>query len=141
MSWNRFYLLLRCLRFDDKDTRDARISVDKLATIRDLFDEIVASFKKYYSASQFVTIDEKLEAFRGRCGFRQYALTDVKMFYTFNLEVYGGKQPEGPYSQDNSSLALVLRLSDIIHNTGRNITCDNFFTSLPLMIKWSKSIG
>lgn len=120
--------------------------LDKLAPIRDLFDEIVASFKKYYSPSQFVTIDEKLEAFRGRCSFRQYipskpnkygikiyALTDAKHFYTLKMEVYVGKQPDGPYSVDNSSKALVLRLSDIIRNSGRNITCDNFFTSIPLI--------
>lgn len=74
MGWNRFYLLLHCLRFDDKDTRDARASEDKLAPIRDLFDDIVTSFKKYYGPSQFVNIDEKLEAFCGRCNFRQYGI-------------------------------------------------------------------
>ncbi|CAG4982596.1 unnamed protein product [Parnassius apollo] len=42
MSWNRFYLLLRCLRFDDKDTRVVGASVDKLAPIRELFEEIIA---------------------------------------------------------------------------------------------------
>ncbi|XP_055838818.1 piggyBac transposable element-derived protein 4-like [Episyrphus balteatus] len=148
MSWNRFYLLLRCLRFDEKSTRPVRSSVDKLAPIRDLFEEIIASFKKYFSPSQFVTIDEKLEAFRGRCNFRQYipskpnrygikiyALTDAKMFYTSDMEVYLGKQPEGPYFVDNSAMALVLRLSNVIHNSGRNITIDNFFTSLPLIDK------
>lgn len=148
MNWTRFYFLLRCLRFDNKDSRSARILLDKLAPIRDLFDTITASFTKFYSPSQFVTIDEKLEAFRGRCNFRQYipskpnkygikiyALTDAKMFYTLKMEVYTGKQPEGPYSVDNSSMAVVLRLCDVIHNTGRNITCDNFFTSIPLIDK------
>lgn len=72
MSWSRFYLLLRCLRFDDKETRTLRALVDKLAPIRDLFEDIVSSFKKYFNYSEFVTIDEKLEAFRGRCSFRQY---------------------------------------------------------------------
>ncbi|KAK2577559.1 hypothetical protein KPH14_012252 [Odynerus spinipes] len=36
MSWNRFYLLMRCLRFDEKDTRAERTAVDKLAPIREL---------------------------------------------------------------------------------------------------------
>ncbi|CAG5058693.1 unnamed protein product [Parnassius apollo] len=49
MSWNRFCLLLRCLRFDDKDTRVVRASVDKLALIRELFEEIIAVFKVYYN--------------------------------------------------------------------------------------------
>lgn len=146
MSWNRFYLLLRCLRFDDKETRTQRASVDKLAPIRDLFENIVSSFKKYFSPSEFVTIDEKLEAFRGRCNFRQYipskpnkygikiyALTDAKMFYTFSLEVYVGQQYEGPYKVDTGSVALVKRLCSLIDRSGRNITCDNFFTSIPLV--------
>ncbi|GBP45216.1 PiggyBac transposable element-derived protein 4 [Eumeta japonica] len=139
---------MRCLRFDSKDTREERIKLDKLAPIRELFDIVVGTFKKYYSVSQYVTIDEKLEAFRGRCNFRQYipskpnkyvikiyALTDAKMFYTHTMEVYVGKQPNGPNQVDNSGLALVLRLSENIYNTGRNITCDNFFTSIPLIDK------
>lgn len=134
MSWNRFYLLMRCLRFDDKVTRAERAAVDKLTPIRKLFEEIVATFQKYYSVSQFVTIDEKLEAFRGHCSFRQYipskpnkydikiyALTDAKMFYTSKIEVYLGKQPSGPYAVDNSSMELVVRLSESINNTGWNI--------------------
>ncbi|KAK2574811.1 hypothetical protein KPH14_012935, partial [Odynerus spinipes] len=64
MGWNRFYLLMRCLRFDEKDTRAKRTAVDKLAPIRELFEEVVAMFTKYYSLSEYVTVDEKLEAFR-----------------------------------------------------------------------------
>ncbi|GBP72049.1 PiggyBac transposable element-derived protein 4 [Eumeta japonica] len=148
MGLSRFFLLMRCLRFDSKDTREEIIKLDKLAPIRELFDIVVGTFKKYYSVSQYVTIDEKLEAFRGRCNFRQYipskpnkygikiyALTDAKMFYTHTMEVYVGKQPDGPNQVDNSALALVLRLSENIYNTGRNITCDNFFTSIPLIDK------
>ncbi|GBP79127.1 PiggyBac transposable element-derived protein 4 [Eumeta japonica] len=60
---------------------------------------------------------------------------DAKMFYTHTMEVYVGKQPDGPNQVDNSALALVLRLSENIYNTGRNITCDNFFTSIPLINK------
>lgn len=54
-----------------------------------------------------------LEAFRGRCSFKQYipskpnrygikifALSDARTFYTIytfytNMEIYAGKQPEG----------------------------------------------
>lgn len=49
------------------------------------------------------------------------------------MEIYVGKQPEDHYSVDDSSMTLVLRLSDIIRNTDRNITCDNFFTSISLV--------
>lgn len=34
MCWNRFYLLMRYLRFDEKDIQTKRAAVDKLAPIR-----------------------------------------------------------------------------------------------------------
>lgn len=37
MSEKRFRFLIRCLRFDNRDTREARRQVDKLAAIRELF--------------------------------------------------------------------------------------------------------
>ncbi|GBP17464.1 PiggyBac transposable element-derived protein 4 [Eumeta japonica] len=94
----------------------------------------------------YVTVDEKLEAFRGRCSFRQYipnkpnpygikvqALCDAKMFYAFNMEIYPGKQPnEGPYNLDNSGLAVVQRLYEPIFNTARNVATDNWYSSIPL---------
>ncbi|CAK1595179.1 unnamed protein product [Parnassius mnemosyne] len=51
------------------------------------------------------------------------------------MEVYIGRQPNGPYQFDNSAMAWVLRLSKSIYNSGRNITCNNFFTSIPLLNK------
>lgn len=146
MSIKRFLFLLRCLRFDRKETREARKSVDKLAPIRELFDLFVNKCKTGYSLSEYVTIDEKLEGFRGKCSFRQYipskpnrygikifALSDAKTFYTSNLEVYVGLQPDGPYKESNSPDAVVVRLCDVIKNSGRNLTLDNWFTSVPLV--------
>lgn len=145
MSCQRFRILLRHLRFDDLKTRKDRISVDRLSPIRDLFEEFVENCRRNYCMSNFVTIDEKLEGFRGRCCFRQYipskpkkygikiyALCDAKMYYTANLEVYVGKQPEGPFSTNNSALSVVERLCEPIQGTGRNLTTDNWFTSLEL---------
>lgn len=103
MSKFRFQFLLQHLRFDDMDTRTERRNVDRLAPIRDMFNLFVEKCQSAYTPFQNVTIDEKLEAFRGRCGFRVYiprkpnkyglkvfALVDSKTFYTSNLEVYVG---------------------------------------------------
>jgi len=70
----------------------------------------------------YLTVDEQLLAFRGRCSFKQYipskpakyglkmfALVDAKTAYTFNLEAYVGTQPEGPYKCKNSGEDIVLR--------------------------------
>ena len=93
-----------------------------------------------------LTIDEMLESFRGRCSFRQYlpskaakygikmfALVDSETYFTNNLKVYVGTQPEGLRRVDNDPASIVLRLTEHIHGTGRNITCDNWFTSYNLV--------
>lgn len=151
MSMNRFKFLLKYIRFDDKDTRAERLKTDKLSPIRELFEIFNENCKKSYCPSEYLTIDEKLEAFRGRCSFKQYipskpskygikifAMVDAKMFYTKAMEVYVGQQPEGPYCVSNSSEAIVKRLSSPIHGTGRNITIDNWFTSFNLVFSMLK---
>lgn len=145
MSKQRFRFLLRVLRFDNIHTREERNSVDKLAPIRQIFESFVNNCKTHYKNTEYVTIDEMLESFRGSCRFRQYmpskpakygiklfSLVDAVTFYTKNLEVYVGKQPEGPYFQDTSTNALVKRMIEPISGTGRNVTMDNWFTSIPL---------
>lgn len=146
MSKFRFSFLLQHLRFDDMDTRKERHKVDKLAPIRSIFDLFVEKCKSAYTPFENVTIDEKLEAFRGRCGFRVYipskpnkyglkvyALVDSKTYYACNLEVYVGSQPPGPYVQETSASAVVERLVEPLRNSKRNLTCDNWFTSIPLV--------
>lgn len=146
MSLKRFKFLMRCMRFDDLDTREIRKANDKLAAVREMFTIFVSNCQKCYSLGRDVTVDEKLEGFRGRCSFRQYipskpnkyglkiyALVDAKMFYTYNLDIYAGKQPEGPFDVSNKPKDVVARLAEPIFQTGRNITCDNWFSSIELL--------
>lgn len=101
--------------------------------------------QKHYTLGEYVTIDEKLEPFRGRCGFRQYmtkkpakyglkifALVDARTFYTSNMEVYVGCQPEGPYKVSNSAGDIVKRFMKPLYKSGRNLTTDNWYTSYGL---------
>ena len=145
MSLRRFKFLVRCLRFDDRTTRNERKSIDKIAAIRQLFDAFVSNCKNSYSVGRCVTIDEKLESFRGRCSFKQYipskpakygvkiyALCDAAVFYTYNLEIYPGRQPEGQYQLSNKPADVVKRLAQPIYGTGRNITADNWFSDVQL---------
>ena len=146
MSLQRFRFLLRCLRFDDIRTRSIRKKTDKLAPIRDIFQGFVNKCSEFYQVSEQCTIDEMLEKFRGKCSFRQYiptkpgkygikiySLADAQNFYTLNMEIYCGKKPENsPYQTENSASSLVQRLIVPISNSGRNVTCDNVFTSISL---------
>lgn len=61
-----------------------------------------------------------------------FALVDAKMMYTWNIEVYCAKQPVGPYNISNSPSDVVMRLMNPILGSGRNLTTDNWYTSIPL---------
>lgn len=146
MSLRRFKTLLRCLRFDNRSTRPERKQYDRLFPIRNILDVFVRNCQNCYCVGENVTIDEMLPGFRGRCPFRQYipskptkygikcfALVDAKMMYTYNLEVYAGKQPEGPFQVSNKPCDVVKRIAEPLFGSGRNITADNWFTDFELL--------
>lgn len=108
-------MILRALRFDDLNTHEQRKTDDKLSPVREMFEEFVTRSQNYYTLDHFETIDEMLESFRGRCSFRVFipnkpakygikiiAMVDSISYYTYNMEIYAGKQPEGPLKVDNS---------------------------------------
>lgn len=145
MSCKRFLFILRSLRFDSRTTREARQSLDKLAAIRDFCSLMNENFQKCYSLSENVTIDEQLPGFRGRfCGvvympskptkygIKHFALVDSATYYLHKFEVYVGVQPDGPFKLPSNTESLVKRLVETISGTGRNVTMDNWFTSVPL---------
>jgi hypothetical protein len=134
MNYKRIRFLVRCLRFDDIEDREQRRTTDKLAPIRDLFKIVVANFQNAYTSSEYLTVDEQLLAFRGRCSFKQYskptkygikmfAFVDAKTAYTLNLETYVGTEPDGPYKNNNSGQDVVLRLVEPV--AGKNIFSSN----------------
>jgi len=145
MSYKRFLFLCRCLRFDDRETRAERRAIDKLAPIRTTFDLFLKNINQNYNLSEYTTIDEMLHPFRGRCqwiqyipskpakyGIKMFALCDAKTFYTSKIEIYVGKQPTGPYEVSNSPIDIVKRLVTPIENSKRNLTTNNWYTSIPL---------
>ncbi|XP_045482051.1 uncharacterized protein LOC123686113 [Harmonia axyridis] len=146
MSMKRFKFLIRSLRFDDRTTRDQRKTLDRLAPIREIFDKFIMNCQNSYVPTENVTIGEMLLGFSGRCPFRQcipskpnkygikiFALVDVKMLYTFNMEIYAGTQPEGPFHVSNKHVDVVKRIAAPLFGSGRNITADNWFTDFNLI--------
>ncbi|XP_071052964.1 piggyBac transposable element-derived protein 4-like [Onthophagus taurus] len=144
---NRFRFLLQSLRFDDKRTRQQQGATDKLAPIRELYTNLHENCQRNYCLSEFVTIDEMLHPFRGRCGFivylldkpgkygiKLYVLADAKTHYVFRFEIYCRKQPDGPFSVSNKPMDIVKRLVSTILNSNRNVTVDNYYSSYQLAI-------
>ena len=144
MSLHRVKSLLRYLRFDDRNTRNNRKAKDKFAPVRELFELLQKQLPKYFNPSESITVDEQLVAFRGRCSFRQYmpfkpAKYGLKFFvatcsetsFVLSLKPYLGK--ENNEIAVNLGSKVVIELVKNYEGTGRNVTTDNFYTSLDLL--------
>lgn len=103
-SHNRFKFLNRMLRFDDKSTREWRRATDKLAPVREIWDQFIKNCTDSFEPSTDCTIDEQLVSFRGHCSFRIYMknkpdkygmkivmLNDSEIFYMILAISYVGK--------------------------------------------------
>ena len=115
-------------------TRKIRQETDSLAPIRFVLDTIKFNLLAAYSPGQWLTIDEYLCRYRGRCHFRQYIPSkhdrygikiyvpaDSRNYYPMNFEVHSGKQ-----AVSNSPKDLVLRLTSVIN--GGHIICGIIFS-------------
>ncbi|XP_039296209.1 uncharacterized protein LOC120353426 [Nilaparvata lugens] len=142
MPHRRFEFLINCLRFDQKDTRPARKETDPFAAIRDLWENFNQHCQELYTPQAYCTIDEQLLGFSGKCPFRMYtpnkpAKYGIKIVmmcssngYLMNAIPYIEKKlnTEGKHQAS----FFVEKLSQPIHDTNRNITDDNWFSSVPL---------
>ena len=137
----RFRYLINCLRFDNKETRPFRKQTDRLAAFREVFERSLKKMQQLYVPSEYTTIDEQLVSFRGRCAFKMYIQSkpdkygikivmscDAKTFYVIDAEVYTGKGS----TPDNIPVAHYYcdKLTSSFQNTNRNLTMDNWFTSV-----------
>ena len=142
MSVERFEDKRRFLRFDVERMREFRLQTDHMAAFRHIWDLFISNSKKWYSSHERVTIDEQLVPFKGRCRFFQYIptkpgkygtrifwLCDLITNYGFNGSVYTGRQP-GKEVKRNLGSRTVHKLCFPLQHSGRNVTADNFFTSV-----------
>ncbi|CAG7825961.1 unnamed protein product [Allacma fusca] len=138
MSRNRFKSILRFLRFDDTWARKARIAARKAAQggpskqfsyampppednfghIREIAHKIISTFYHLLEPGRNLVVDEQIVKFKGRCGFRVYM-----------------KSKEGGSREIEQGKRVVLDLAEVYAGTGRNITADNFFSSLKLCLE------
>ena len=112
----------------------------------------VTVFKTYYMSFNLMMLqledlagqDEQLVTFRGRCPFHQYmpskpgkygikiwAVCDSTLHYVLKMDVYKRREIGEP-RETNLGSKLELKISEPFKKSGRNITCNNFFTNLKL---------
>ncbi|KAG0714772.1 PiggyBac transposable element-derived protein 3 [Chionoecetes opilio] len=146
MSECRFNFLLTCLRFDNMRTRAVRRDTDKLAPIRSVLDMFIGSCEKHLIPHEYITVDEQMLAYRGKCSFRmfipnkpaKYGLklvlaNDVTTNYLLTGIPYLGKQGTHARVGENLGHTFTRDLTRPYHHTNRNVTVDNWFTSVPLI--------
>ncbi|XP_024867729.1 uncharacterized protein LOC112451986 isoform X1 [Temnothorax curvispinosus] len=140
MSRNRFTFLLKMLRFDDKTTRSTRRETDKFAPIREIWEDFISKCTSFYCPDTYCTVDEQFISFLGRCPFKVYhrakpdkygikivMLNDSRTFYMYTAEPYVGKVQKENIETVPSY--YIRKLTEPLHGTSRNITCDNWFSS------------
>lgn len=146
MSQKRFCTILRFLRYDDKATRPTRVVNDKFAAIRGIWEIFIEKCKTLYNPASYCTIDEQLLSFRGRCPFKVYngskpdkygmkivMLNDSRTFYMVNAIPYVGKV--NTENEEKVPSYYIRKLSETLLGTNRNITCDNWFSSIEIFDK------
>lgn len=151
MSKNRLDVLMNTLRFDDAETREQRRELDLAAPISELFQSFIQNCQEVYSIGTCACVDEMLVAFRGRCKFKMYmpkkpakygikimCITDARNGYLLNAYIYLGKDSDGQnLTQEQKRLSkptqAVLRLVSPIEGSNRNVTADNWFSSIELV--------
>lgn len=147
MSKNRFEFLLGSLRFDDKATRDQRKTNEIFATFREFWNLFADNCKCNYTLSEYMTIDETLLSFKGRCPFKTYipnkhdkyglkiiSMCDARTFYFLDGIPYIGRQTlqRKSFKDFSTPTQYVLELTKPFFKTHRNITMDNWFASCEL---------
>ncbi|KAK7881439.1 hypothetical protein WMY93_029848 [Mugilogobius chulae] len=144
MPRSRYRDIMRHLRFDRREERMARLSTDKFALATDVWQWFVANSIRCYRPSDNLTVDEQLFPTKARCRFTQYmankpdkfgikfwVVAEVTTKYFLNAFPYLGKDEARPPGQRLGE-SVVLKLVEPFMDKGRNVTVDNFFTSLSL---------
>lgn len=144
MSRNRFLDIMRYLRFDVRSTRSVRLQTDKFGLASDPWNRFISNCQSCYKPGENIAIDEQLFPTKVRCKWTQYIASkpdkfgikfwlavDVASKYLVNGFPYLGKdetRPTGMRLADH----VVMKLMEPYFGKGRNVTTDNFFTSLSL---------
>lgn len=144
MSRQKFEYISKIIRFDNKNSRSARLNHDKFAAVREIFEMFMNNCHQKYIPDYALTVDEELMPLKTHCrfitfmsnkpdkyGLKFWDLVEVSSKYLVSCIPYLGKDNEA--LQDTPlSQRVVLNLVEHLPGPGYNITGDNFFSSVAL---------
>ena len=150
MSLRRFQKINAHLCMDDPATRAERWTADRFAACRELFEKFKNNCLKHVVAEEMVSLDETLYPTRNLVKFRQYNRSKPAKYgllfrsvnattypFTYTTIVYAGRPvgEPGPHYVTGLEDAVKTLLTDMKTKnsiTGRNVTMDRLYTSVPL---------
>ena len=111
-----------------------------------IYDKFVVACEANYTPRTGCTVDKSLHGFGGKCSFKQYitnkpskygikvyVLADSKTFNLVYSKLYTGAGTHVPGLP--APTQAVLDLVPSVSGTNRNITTDNYYTSIPLAME------
>ena len=151
MPRNKFLGIMRYLRFDLKSERKTNLKHDKFCLTSFIWIPLVENCQKACISNVFITVDEQLLPCKARCKFIQFMANkpdkfglkfwmtvDVESKYFCNGLAYLGKN-EARSNDVSVPTDVVLKLMDPLFKKSYNVTCNNYFTSLPLSLKLTQN--
>ena len=144
MARDRLKEILRYLRFDIKNTRSERLKTDKFALASSVWNGFISNSIACYRPGDNLSVDEQLLPSKATCPFTQYIANKPDKFgikfwllvcvtskYIVNGYPYTGSDS---LRNKNQSVGehVVSRLMEHLLRKGKNVTTDNYFTSLKL---------
>ena len=143
MSRDRFKSLMAMLHVVDPATEEAGGKLRKLKSFLDYFK---GRCKSLYQPTQNVAVDERMVKSRHRSGIWQYikdkptkwgiklwVVADSANGYTFDFDVYVGRDPNRELSEHGLGYDVVMKLMQPLLEQGYHLYIDNFYTSVPLV--------
>ena len=127
-----------------KSSRSERLQTDKFALFSTVWNRFIENSVACYKPGAFLTVDEQLFPSKARCPFTQFMASkpdkygqkywlavDKDSKYVVNGFPYVGKD-EMRSADERVSDQVVMKLAELYLKAGRNITTDNYFTSVKL---------
>ena len=156
MTRDRFYEVFNSLHFNSISFNES--DGDKLYKVRPLILKYKVRFKTNYTPSEWISVDESLELWKGnrvafkvyiprkKCknGFQQFRLCEAKTGYCYDFEYFSGSEKE-VYKRDyingisvrdfTNPAKVVLHLLEPLLNLGYTLGVDNLYTD-PRLFKF-----